>query len=100
MDEYVDPGGTFERDFGIELDENNLPEVSVQAQPVPIRQLVGGFSAAQSFTEAVCLAAERLFCPAANTMLVFFFCDFDPARVIINPHAPVRFLGAFGFSKQ
>ena len=100
MDEYVDPGGRFEQDFGFRLDERYLPEVFVEAQPVPIRQLVSGFSAADSFAEAVCAAAERLSREMANTMVVFYFCEFDPARVTINPRAPLVFLGAFQFSGQ
>ena len=98
MDEYLTlPGGGFERDFALTLDDRDMPEVTVKPAPTPIPRLVAGFSSSTSFADAVVSAAERAGISTANTMMVFYFIDYDPARVTMSPAAPVRFLGVFDF---
>jgi hypothetical protein len=98
MDEYLTlPGGGFETDFALSLDERDMPEVTVEPVATPISELVAGFSGSSSFTGAVVSAAQHAGISSANTMMVFYFLDYDPARVTGRPTAPLRFLGVFDF---
>jgi hypothetical protein len=94
---YVDLRRGFAHDFGFHVAERRGPEIAVTPQPVSIRELVEGFSCWRDYANAVVGAAEASGVTSASTMLVFFGVEFDPKRVSINPNAPVRFLGNFGF---
>jgi hypothetical protein len=96
-DDYMNLDRGFERDFGFRIDDLNAPEMAVKSQPVPIRELVEGFSCWHDYADAVVAAAEVAGITSASTMLVFHWMAFSPQRVSVNPHAPVRFLGNFDF---
>jgi len=96
-DDYMNLDRAFERDFGFRIDDRNGPEVAVKPQPVPIRELVEGFSCWHDYADAVVAAAEAAGIASASTMLVFYWMAFDPQRVSVNPNAPARFLGNFEF---
>ena len=96
-DDYMNLDRGFERDFCFRIDDRNGPEMAVKPQPVPIRELVEGFSCWNDYADAVVAAAEAAGIASASTMLVFHWMAFDPQRVSVNPNAPVRFLGNFEF---
>ena len=96
-DAYVNIDCGFERDFGFRIADRRGPELVVQPQPVSIRELVEGFSCWRDYADAVVAAAETAGITSASTMLVFYWIEFDPQRVSVNPSAPLRFLGNFFF---
>jgi hypothetical protein len=96
-DDYLNLGREFERDFGFRIADRRGPEMTVTPQPVPIRELVEGFSCWRDYADAVVEAATSAGITSASTMLVFHWVQFDPKRVTVNPNAPLRFLGNFAF---
>jgi hypothetical protein len=98
FDEYMNMTEDFENDFGFRINDHGIREAVVKSSPVPIEQLVKGFSNCQSFAPAVVEAAKEAGCERATTMIVFYSVWFAPAKVTINPQARLKFLGAFPFS--
>jgi hypothetical protein len=96
-DDYLNLNRGFERDFGFRIADRRGPEIAVTPQPIPIRELVEGFSCWRDYADAVVGAAEAMGIPSASTMLVFHWVEFDPRRVTVNPDAPLRFIGNFDF---
>ena len=96
-DAYMNLDRGFERDFGFRIADGRGPEMAVVPQPVPIRELVEGFSRWRDYADAVVAAAEAAGITSASTMLVFHWVEFDLQRVSVNPNAPMRFLGNFDF---
>lgn len=96
-DDYLNLDRGFERDFGFRIADRRGPEMTVTAQPVPIRELVEGFSCWRDYADAVIAAAETMGITSASTMLVFQWMEFDPKRFSGSLDAPLRFIGNFDF---
>lgn len=99
LDEYMNLTRSFENDFGFALDERDVREATVELSTKPIPQLVDGFSACHSFAGDVVKAATAAGIKQATTMLICYAFEFDPSKVMVNPNAPLRFLGSFSFAE-
>ena len=97
VDDYLNLGRGFERDFGFRIADGREPEMTVRPEPVSVRELVEGFSCWRDYADAVVEAATSAGITSASTMLVFHWVQFDPARVTTNQSALLRFLGNFAF---
>jgi hypothetical protein len=98
FDRYMNISREFETDFGFRINDRSIREGVVEKAPKLVAELVNGFSSWESFGPAVVEAAKKLQVERATTMIVFYTMRFDPAKVQVNPKAPLRFLGAFAFS--
>ena len=98
LDDYMNLGRKFEEDFQFELNDRDMPETSVESEPVAVSQLVNGFSWSDSYAEAVVELAKRHGIERATTMVVFLNLEYQPERVKPNQDAPLMFLGAVRFS--
>lgn len=98
LDDYINLSRTFEKDFQFELNERDMPETSVESEPVPVSQLVNGFSWSDSYAQAVSELAKQQGIKSATTMVVFLNFEYQPERAKPNQAAPLKFLGAVRFS--
>ena len=98
FDDYMNLSRDFERDFGFKINDRDVREGVVESAPKPVGELVRGFSNWESFAPAVVEAAKAAGIEQATTMIVFYCLWFAPAKVKINPAAPLTFIGAFPFS--
>lgn len=100
LDDYMNVQRAFEKDFGFEINERDMPETKVEVGPVPIADLVKGFSWAESYAQSVNEIAKKQGIEQASTMIIFINFEYDSNRVKLNPNAPVKFLGVASFSVQ
>jgi immunity protein 22 of polymorphic toxin system len=98
LDDYLNLSRNFEHDFGFELNERDMPEVSVKPEPMPMRHLVSGFSWSDSYAQNVIALAQSQGIERATTMVVFFNFQYQPERAKPEKGAPLKFLGAVPFS--
>ncbi len=97
FDKYMNLTKDFEKDFGFKIDNGGVREGVVENGPRPVEQLVEGFSSWGSFGVAAAEACKKLGINLATTMIVFYTVKFDPSKVVINPSAPLKFIGSFPF---
>jgi hypothetical protein len=97
LDDYLNLSSGFEEDFGFELKERDMPETSVEPEPVPIVNLVDGFSWSDSYAKAVVRLATDQGVERATSMVVFLNFEYQPERAKPRPSAPLQFLGAVPF---
>lgn len=88
----------FEKDFGFKIDDRGIREGVVENTPKRIEGLVEGFSSWESFGPAVAETCKKLGIHQATTMIVFYTVKYDPSMTVINPNAPLKFIGYFPFS--
>lgn len=98
LDDYMNLSRTFEQDFGFEYNERNAPEAVVNDAPIPIVELVNGFSRSDSYSAFVVELAEQQGIAKATTMVVFLNFVYEPERAKPKEGAPLRFLGAVRFN--
>jgi len=98
LDDYMNLSRKFEQDFGFELNERDMPETSVHPEPVPISELVDGFSWSDSYAQSVGELAIRQGVERATSMVVFLNFEYRPERAHPKENAPLKFLGAVRFS--
>lgn len=98
LDDYINLSRTFEKNFGFELNERDMPETSVEPDPVPVCKLVEGFSWSDSYARSVAELAKRHSVEQATTMVVFLNFAYEPNPAKLNKNAPLKFLGAVPFS--
>ncbi len=105
LDDYMNLSREFERDFQFELHENDMPETTVESEPVPVDQLVNGFSWSSSYADCVTAAAREQGILRATTMVTFFNLEY---RCVLPDEgeeehedeaggARLKFLGTFRF---
>jgi hypothetical protein len=100
LDDYMNIQRTFEKDFGFEINERDMPETKVEEGSVPIAKLIEGFSWAESYAQSVNEIAQKQGFERATTMIIFINFEYDPDRAKPNPNAPVKFLGVASFGVQ
>lgn len=90
FDKTVDDEVTKPLSLSVPLE--SICEISFEAEPVPVRQLIEGFSGWQTFVDAAERVAETLGCEEANAALVCYYlkCQ-DPPAIWGQLH----FLGSF-----
>ena len=98
LDDYMNLSRTFEKDFQFELNESDMPETSVEFEPVPVSQLINGFSWSDSYAQPITEFAKKRGIERATTMVVFLNFEYQPERANPNEDAPLKFLGAVRFS--
>src|SRR5436190_15563933 len=94
FDDYMNLSAEFEMDFGFTIDDRAVREAVVESAPKPIEELVKGFSNWEAFAPAVAEAAREAGVERATTMIIFYCVWFAPAKVSVNPNAPLKFIGA------
>lgn len=100
LDHYLNIQRTFEKDFGFEINERDMPETKVEEKAVPIAELVRGFSWADSYADSVIQIAKESDIEQASTMIVFLNFEYEPGRTKPNPKAPLKFLGVVNFGGE
>ncbi len=100
LDEYMNMSRVFERDFGFQLNDRDMPETVVKDSPTSIAALVNGFSWSNSYGSAVVDLAGAQRIDKATTMVVFLNFEYRPERAKPKETAPLRFLGAVQFHPQ
>jgi len=98
LDDYMNMSRKCEQDFQFELNERDMPETSVESEPVAVGQLVDGFSWSDSYAQSVAELATKHGIEKATTMVVFLNFEYQPERAKPNEGAPLKFLGAVRFS--
>ncbi len=89
LDEYL--YSEFGREFGCQPEENNVPEYSVHQAPLPIRELLSGFSFAKDFLEAAVLQASQRGISTATSAVIYYQSEHDEG--IAPTSAKMVFLG-------
>jgi hypothetical protein len=93
VDAYFHSGG-FTRDFGFAIESQDGPETDAVSDPLPVEQLLDGFSGSRGFLAAAVAAGwER-----ANCAIVFLNFRYPPDRGAAG--GPMSFLGAFLFADR
>lgn len=98
LDDYMNLSRTFDQDFGFEFNERNAPETVVNDTPIPIAELVNGFSRSASYAALIAELAKSQGIMKATTMVVFLNFKYEPERARANQSAPLKFIGAVEFS--
>ncbi len=93
FDKYLDDEKGFATDFGFRLDDRSLPEISVENEPVGIRQLLTGFSLWEQFIDAAVHEAEKKNVQSASAAAVFHFVSYPQSAV--RSEKRMYFLGRF-----
>ena len=84
----------FATDFGFIVDPAAGPEYTVRPKAIPVSDLLGGLSFAETFSdEAVAVAASRGF-KTARTAVVFYGLRYRPELIRKGSNAPLTFIGA------
>lgn len=97
LDDYMNLRRAFEDDFGFELNERDMPETTVEHEPVSVSKLVDGFSWSKSYASSVVQLAVKQGIETATTMVVFLNMEYDPQRAKPKQTAPLQFLGTVRF---
>src|SRR5436309_15515336 len=87
LEEYFRQG--FEKDFGFRLNDRDMPETTVEREPVKVEKLIDGFSRSRTFDQAAAKAAAALGFDSATTMAIFYNFKYDPEVSDVNPEAPL-----------
>lgn len=93
--EYVDDGG-FAADFDYEPYPPLGREIATNPAPVPIGELVEGFSSWSSFADQCRQAASTLGISSSCCMVVLYNSAFEPSTAS-KRSARLRFLGSFNY---
>jgi Immunity protein 22 len=100
LDDYMNLSRNFERDFGFELNERDMPETSVESEYTPVSKLVDGFSWSDAYAQSVVELATLQKIDQATTLVVFLNFEYQPERAKPKEHAPLKFIGAVPFSDE
>lgn len=92
---YVDDG-KFSRDFDFAINPEIGRELTALPYPVPVLELVEGFSSWELFEEECIRQAESMGFHEGNCMVVLYAFEYLPSKMV-NPNAPLKFLGVFDF---
>lgn len=98
LDDYINLSRKFEKDFGFQLNERDMPETSVEPEPAPVSKLMDGFSWSDSYAQSVEELAKKQGVERVTTLVVFLNFEYQPERAKPNESAPLKFLGAVRFS--
>lgn len=98
LDEYLNLSRKFEDDLRFEFNERDMPETVVKSEPVPIAQLVDGFSWGESYATSVVEQARQNGIEFATTMVVFLNFEYLPELAKPKIPAALQFIGASRFS--
>lgn len=93
LDEYL--RGDFRRDFGFAIDPAAGPEVWAGREPVPVEDLLVGFSGFRRFGPAAFEAADAAGVRGACCAVVFYALRYRPEWARPAEGAPLTFLGTF-----
>lgn len=78
--------------LGLSTEIESICEVAFEQKPVPLRQLIEGFSGWETFIEPVQAAAASQGLSSANAALVCYYVRCEDAS---SDWGPLRFLGTF-----
>ena len=98
LDDYMNVQRAFEKDFGFEINERDMPETKVADGLVPIPKLIEGFSWSASYAQSVNKIDQENGIDKATTMIIFINFEYNPDLAKPSPSAPVMFLGVGIFS--
>jgi hypothetical protein len=93
LDEYMME--QFEDDFGFTVNERRMPEIDTQPEPVPVAELLKGFSMWENWygsAIATCAVSGIERCSGA---VVFHFLRYAPERCDVAENPGLRFIGNF-----
>jgi len=95
LDDYI--FHRFSHEFRFRVDDHNLPETSVESEPVPPAKLIHGFSRHEKFQDGFIHAAEQLGIHAAQSVMVFYFLAYTPEGLSVAPKPEMTYVGNFWF---
>jgi hypothetical protein len=86
----------FATDFGFSINPADGPEVFCRETPTAVRELLEGFSRANSFIDLAAKGATDVGWPEASCAVVFYNFAFEPAPPQ-KAGRPLTFVGVFRF---
>ena len=95
LDDYI--FHRFSDEFRFRVDDRNLPEISVESEPVPPATLIHGFSRHEKFQDEFIRAAEELGICAARSIMVFYFLAYSPEGLPVSVEPEMTYVGNFWF---
>ena len=93
LDDYM--MNRFEEDFGFTLNERRMPEIDTQPEPVPLAELLKGFSMWESWFESAISRCAESGIEHAASAVVFHFLRYSPERCKIVKNPGLQFIGNF-----
>ncbi len=96
MLDYIESEDGCGRDFGCVLRDRR--ELSIKPHPVPVRELLTGFSYYQSFVDEVVSQAGAD--TRARCAVVSYASDYRLLRITPKPNARLRFVGVASFGER
>lgn len=93
LDEYMME--QFEDDFGFTVNERRMPEIDTHSEPIPIAELLKGFSMWESWYEAALSRCAEIGIEKSSSAVVFHFLRFSPELCKVQDNAGLRFIGNF-----
>jgi hypothetical protein len=97
VDTYFRSGG-FTRDFGFAIEPRDGPETDAVSDPLPVEQLLDGFSWSRGFLAGAVAAAKAAGWERANCAIVFLNFRSPPDHGAAG--GPMSFLGTFPFTDR
>ena len=95
LDDYIYQ--RFSEEFRFRVDDRNLPEISVEAEPVSPASLIRGFSRYENFQDQLIRACEQLGIHAAKSIMVFYFLAYTPDGLPVATSPKMTYVGNFWF---
>jgi hypothetical protein len=93
LDEYMME--QFEDDFGFSVNERRMPEIDTQPEPVPVAELLKGFSMWDSWYRSAIARCAEIGIERCASAVVFHFLRYAPERCQVAENPGLRFIGNF-----
>ena len=97
LDEYMTD--RFESEFGFTVNERRMPEIDTRPEPVPVSELLKGFSMWENWYEAAISRCAESGIEHGASAVVFHFLRFSPERCSITESPSLRFIGNFSWQQ-
>ena len=85
----------FEVEYGFTMNERRMPETDTRPEPVPVAELLKGFSMWESWYDSALFGCAKLEIDCGASAVVFHFLRFSPERCKVAEMTGLRFVGNF-----
>jgi len=96
LDDYLN-SGRFSKDYQFSIDDNDLPEISVEPVDINLDKLIEGFSCYERFQEEAVASGIQKGISTASSIMVFHFLAYSPDGLHVSENPEMTFLGNFWF---
>lgn len=97
LDEYM--MNQFEDEFGFTVNERRMPEIDSQPEPVPVADLLKGFSMWENWYESAIEKCSEIGIEHGASAVVFHFLRFSSERCQIADEPGLQFVGNFDWAE-